>query len=145
MAGEECILAGQGDRADQVLDAVGVDLDPAIVQEGLQPVPVTMDIGQFLPEAGLHRYAPALQLQPVAKGGDQRRTARLASRQSLAGAHATDLSLDPVKLSDPAQALGRDLGAVALEDLLQLAPCMRPAMGDDDRRAACPGRARRRL
>lgn len=83
-----------------------------------------MDIGQFLPEAGLYRYAPALQLQPVAKGGDQRRTVRLASRQSLAVAHATGLSLDPVKLGDPAQALGRDLGAVALEDLLQLAPCM---------------------
>ena len=53
MAGEERILAGQGDRADQVLDAVGFDLDTAIAQEGLQPVPVAMDIGQLLPKAGL--------------------------------------------------------------------------------------------
>lgn len=80
MAGEECILAGQGDRADQVLDAVGVDLDTAIAQESLQPVPVAVDIGQFLAEARLHRYAPALRLQPFAEGGDQRRSARLAGR-----------------------------------------------------------------
>jgi len=33
MTGEERILAGQGDRPDQVLDAVGVDLDPTIVQK----------------------------------------------------------------------------------------------------------------
>lgn len=48
MTGEERILAGQGDRPDQVLDAVGVDLDAAIAQEGLQPVPVAVDVGQLL-------------------------------------------------------------------------------------------------
>ena len=101
-----------------------------------------MDIGQLLAEARLHRYAPTLRLQPLAEGGDQRRTARLAGRQALAGAHAADLGLDPVKLGDPAQPLGCDLGAVAINDFLQLAPGMRPAMGDGDRRAACPGWAR---
>lgn len=37
MAGEECILSGQGNRSDQVLDIIGVDLDTAIAQEGSQP------------------------------------------------------------------------------------------------------------
>ena len=45
MAGEECILPGQGNRSDQVLDIIGVDLDTAIAQESLQPVPVAVDIG----------------------------------------------------------------------------------------------------
>ena len=65
-----------------------------------------------------------------------------ALRASRAGAHAADLSLDPVKLGYPAQALGRNLGAVAIKDLLQFSPDMRPAISDGDRCAACPGRTR---
>ena len=60
-------------------------------------------------------------------------------RQPLAGAHATDVGFDPVKLGDPAQTLGRDFGTVAIEDLDQLAPRLGPAMGDGDRHTACPG------
>jgi hypothetical protein len=60
----------------------------------------------------------------------------------LARAHAADFRLDPVKLGDPAQALGRNLGAVAIKDLFQLAPGRRLAMRDNDWRAASPERAR---
>ena len=35
VAGEECVLAIEGDGADQVFDPVGVDLDAAVLQEGL--------------------------------------------------------------------------------------------------------------
>lgn len=48
VAGEERILSRQGDRADQVLDGVGVDLDAAVMQEGLQTGPLAMDVGQLL-------------------------------------------------------------------------------------------------
>lgn len=37
VASEERILAGQSNRADQVLDVVGVDLATAVAREGLQP------------------------------------------------------------------------------------------------------------
>lgn len=50
MAGEEGVLSRQGDRADQVLDSIGVDLDAAVVEEGLQPVPLPVDVGQLLSE-----------------------------------------------------------------------------------------------
>ena len=53
VAGEERVLAAQGYGTDQVLDAVGVDFDAAIVEEGLEPVPVAVDLGELLPEAGL--------------------------------------------------------------------------------------------
>lgn len=33
VAGEECVLAIEGDGADQVFDPVGVDLDAAVLQE----------------------------------------------------------------------------------------------------------------
>src|SRR5690554_2220126 len=114
MAGEECILSGQGNRSDQVLDIIRVDLDTAIAQEGLQPIPVAVDIGQLFTETRLHRYAPALRLHPFAEGRDQRSSERLAGRQPLDGAHAADLSLDPVKLGNPAQTFGCDLGSVAI-------------------------------
>lgn len=58
MSGEGHILAGQGDRPDQVFDAVGVDLDAAVAQEGLQPVLVTMDIGQLLAKTRLIDMRP---------------------------------------------------------------------------------------
>ena len=38
VAGEERILAIDGDGADQIFNPVGVDLDPAVGQEGLQAV-----------------------------------------------------------------------------------------------------------
>lgn len=45
MPGKESILAIEGDRTDRVFDPVVVDLDAAVVQEGLQPFPVVMDVG----------------------------------------------------------------------------------------------------
>ena len=39
VAGEECVLAIEGDGADQVFDPVGVDLDAAVLQEGLKYPP----------------------------------------------------------------------------------------------------------
>jgi len=48
MSCKQCIFAIERNGADQVFNAIGVDLDPAIVQEGLQPVPMVVDIGEFL-------------------------------------------------------------------------------------------------
>lgn len=47
MTSEERFFAIESDRADQVFDPVGVDLDAAVGQEGLQPIPVIMDVGQL--------------------------------------------------------------------------------------------------
>jgi hypothetical protein len=66
MASEEGVLAIEGDRSDQVFDPVVVDLDATVGQEGLQPVPVVMDIGQLFTQTGFGRYLAALCLQPVA-------------------------------------------------------------------------------
>lgn len=75
MTGEEGIFAIEGDWADQVFDPIGVDLDAAVGQEGLQPVPVVMDVAQFFAQPGFGGDLAALRLQPVAEGGHQRRGA----------------------------------------------------------------------
>ena len=35
VAGEECVLPRQGDRPDEILHGIGVDLDASVLQEGL--------------------------------------------------------------------------------------------------------------
>lgn len=66
------------DRADQVFDPVVVNLDTTIGQEGLQPVPVVMDVCELFAQPGLAGDLAALRLQPVAEGCDQRGAAGLA-------------------------------------------------------------------
>ena len=68
MTREERILAIKGDGADQVFDAVVVDLDAPIGQEGLQPVPVIMNVIQLFAQPGLGGDLAALCLQPFAEG-----------------------------------------------------------------------------
>ncbi len=103
---------------------------------------MTMDVGKLLTETGFGGDPEALLLQPLSEGGDQRRGAGLPGREPLPRRRASDICLDPVELGDPAQALGGDLGAVAVEHFLQFPPCVRPAMCHADRTAALAGRAR---
>ena len=109
MTGEEGVFAVQSDGADQIFDAVIVDLDASIGQEGLQPIPVIMDVSQLFTQPGLGGDLAALCLQPVAEGRDQWRTAGLAGSQALAGGDASDIGFDGIDFSNAAQALGGDL------------------------------------
>ena len=95
-----------------------------------------VDVGELLAEPGLGGDPAPLRLQPLAEGCHQRRAASLAGREALARGGAPDVGLDGIELGDPAQPFGGDVRAVAVEDLLQLAPCVRPAMRDAQRRAA---------
>ena len=81
MAGKEGVLAIEGNGADQVFDPVAIDLDAAIMQEGLYAFPVVMDIGELLTEPGFGGDLAALRLQPVAEGRDQRCGTGLAGGQ----------------------------------------------------------------
>ncbi len=67
---EEDNLSIEGDGADQVFDPVGVDLDATVVGEGLQPVPVIMDVSELFAQLGFDGDLAALCLQPVAEGCD---------------------------------------------------------------------------
>ena len=52
-AGEERILAIEGDRADRALDRVGVDLDAAVVEEAGESLPVRERVADRLGELAL--------------------------------------------------------------------------------------------
>ena len=81
-------------------------------------------------------------MQPFTKLSHEGGGARLSGREPLARRRAADVGFDLVELGDPAQPLGGDLRAVAVEDLLQLTPRMGPTMGDTDRTATFPRGAR---
>ena len=102
MTREERVFPIEGDGSDQVFDAVVVDLDAAISQEGLQPIPVIMDVIQLFTQSGFGGDLAALRLQPFAEGRDQRGTAGLTGRQTLAGGDATDISFDGIDLGNAA-------------------------------------------
>ena len=52
-AGEQSILAGQGERPDGAFDDVVVDLDAAIVEEQAQALPARQRVADRLGELGL--------------------------------------------------------------------------------------------
>jgi len=54
---EERVFPVQSDRANEVFDTVGVDLDASVMEEGLQAVPVAVDVGELLTQSGLGRDA----------------------------------------------------------------------------------------
>lgn len=135
----------QSDWPDHVFDIVGVDFDATIGQERLQPFPVPMDIGELFAKAGFGGDAQPLFLQPFAKSADQRSGACLTSREALVRRHPADFGFNGIEPCDPAQALSRDLGSIAVEHFRQLAPGMRPAMRDTDQAAALAGGARQAI
>jgi hypothetical protein len=52
VAGEEGVLAVQGDGADGAFDSVAVDLDAAVDQEASEAVAVFCDVGECLAVSG---------------------------------------------------------------------------------------------
>ena len=81
VTGEECVLAIEGQRPDGVLDRVGVDLDAAVAEEDLQPIPVPGDVAKLLAEARFGGDAAAARFEPQAEGLDQRCRAGLSGRR----------------------------------------------------------------
>jgi hypothetical protein len=62
MAREERVYAIVGCGSDGVFERVGFHLDTAISQEDLQSIPVPVDVGELLAEAGFGRDTAALEL-----------------------------------------------------------------------------------
>jgi hypothetical protein len=75
MSSEKAVFPTGGDGADQVFDAVVVDLDAPIVQEGLQSVPVIVDVSQLFTQPRFGGDLAALSLRPFTECYDQRGTA----------------------------------------------------------------------
>ena len=101
VACEQRVFSRQGNRPGEILDAVAIHLDAAVVEEELEAVPVAGDIGELLAEAGLGRDASALLFQPIAEGLDQRRGPRLSFGETALGRAAADLGIATLPAEQP--------------------------------------------
>lgn len=93
---------------------------------------------KLLSQARLGGDAQALLLWPFTEIGHEGRGAHLPGREPLSRSRATDVGLDLVELGDPARPLDGNLGAIAVEHFLQLAPRVNPAMRHADRIRTSP-------
>ena len=93
-AGEQSIFAIEGDRADRTFDCVGIDLDPAVVEEAAEALPTREGIADRLGELALLAEERELGAQPGFEFGDNRTRSLLAGGAALVGAAAADVFLD---------------------------------------------------
>ena len=135
MAGEERILAVEGDGSDRAFDAVVVDLDAAVLQEAFEALHVAGDVAQGLAQAGAGGDAGALDIEPIPEGFDQGRGPLPANPLAFLGRVAADLRLDGIEPGDLLQALFGDGGGTGAGNVGELAPGMSPAIGERQRTA----------
>jgi hypothetical protein len=64
VAGEECVLAIQHNRADASFDNVGVEFDATIVEETGEPIPMMQAVADRFGNRRLARNARELLLKP---------------------------------------------------------------------------------
>ena len=64
VTGKQRILAIEGNRPDRTLDGIGVDLDPAVIEEADQRAPVVERVADGLGERRLPRQLGETLLEP---------------------------------------------------------------------------------
>ena len=99
------ILAPEGNRPDGSFDGVGIELEPAVLEEQHQPRPVAQGVADRRGQGGAPGDPPQLGREPGVQGVHNGPAALLPDRTSLLGRAAADLGLHFVELADPAQRL----------------------------------------
>ena len=60
VTGKQRILASESQGPDAIFHGIGVDLDASVVEKDLQALPVAVEVGEFLAQAGFGGNARAL-------------------------------------------------------------------------------------
>ena len=131
-AGEEVVLAAERDRTDGAFDRVGIEIDPAVVEEAAERGPAGECVSDRLGKTTALRQARQLPLEPGLQVVHDRAGSRAPRGLSAGGGTASDLRLDRVERCDPAQDLLRDRRAGRLMHVVKLASRVRPAGGQVD-------------
>lgn len=107
-AGEQMVLPSQHDRPDGPRHGVGIELDPAIVEESAEVIPADQRIAEGVGERTAQRHPMHLGLQPKLQGVDQRLGQFTAYRTTQLRRPTPDTVFDRIKLADPAQGLSTE-------------------------------------
>ena len=82
-AGEESVLAIEGNRPDRSFDGIGVDFDAAVVEEADQPLPVAQPIANVFRNRRASGHTSTLRLEPGLEAFYEGFCASLALRAPL--------------------------------------------------------------
>ena len=66
-AGEQMILAAKSNRTNGTLDRIGIELDPAVIEEAAEAIPATKGVADRLSQTASRRKLRQLALEPTPK------------------------------------------------------------------------------
>ena len=121
-AGEESILAIEGDRANGTLDGVRVDLDPAVVEEPGQALLTRQRIADRLGELALLADERELGAQPRLEVGEDWARALLPSGAAFLRIATANVLLDRIQRGDALERLAVTIAAFASRQIQTLVP-----------------------
>jgi len=131
-AGEQMVLAPEGDGTDRALDRIGVEFDAAVVQEPGQGLPTGERITDRLGERAASGDLRELGFQPGAQLSDERAGVLPTRGKPMGRRLPAELRLDGIEFADPAQRLGGYRRSGGLSNIIELAAGVRPAGGEHD-------------
>ncbi len=102
-AGEQVVLAAEGDGADCALDRIGIELNSAVVQEACQAMPPRERIADRLGKRAAAGDQAELCIEPDVQGIDDRLGEGPAFGKTVVRRLAADARLDGIELADPTQ------------------------------------------
>ena len=129
-AGEERVFAIESNGPDRSLDRVGVDLDPAVVEEAREPLPVVPPVADCLGHLGFCRDELELLREPRSELSDKRLSSGLANGATQIGALPSYLRFNAIERGDARERLVCDWRGAALGHFIETPSQMRPAEGE---------------
>lgn len=131
-AGEESILAIEGNGTNGTLNDVGVDFDAAVVDEADKPIPTCHGIAVCFGQLGLLADEREFFLEPRLESIRGGTAVLLANGTVLVCAQAPDLRLDPVERSDALEGFAGEGGGTCGSKFIKAPADMAPAEGKLD-------------
>lgn len=131
-AREEMVLAAESHGTNGALDGVGVELYAAIVEEADQSLPARWRVADGLGERASAGEVRKLCLQPCAQIGDHWLRSSPPRRKPVGWRLSADFRLDGIQAANTAQRFFRDRRSRRFLDVMELAPCVRPAGSQND-------------
>lgn len=131
-AGEQMVLAPESDGTDRAFDRIGVEFDAPVMQEPGQGLPTGERIADRLGERAASGDLRELGLQPGAQFGHERAGVLPTRGKPIGRRLPADLRLDGIEFADPAQRIGGNRRSGGLRNVIELAPGVRPARGEND-------------
>jgi hypothetical protein len=104
-AGEEMILATEGNRPDRPFNRVGIEFDAAIMQEACQTVPARERVADRFGKRAAAWYRRKLRFKPDAQSVDDWLRAAAASREPVCRRLTANVGVDGIEFADLAQRL----------------------------------------